>query len=105
MILRAMETVVSNHISELDKDMAKAVILLASSEMTKVKVCGCQPSPHLPPACQTWPWLRGFFPRPFYPSMLGCGFVSGCRGIRPSVLHTDCPPGWAGSLCHFRGGN
>lgn len=38
MILRAMETVVSNHISELDKDMARAVILLASSEMTKAKV-------------------------------------------------------------------
>lgn len=37
MILRAMETVVSNHISELDKDMARAVILLASSEMTKAK--------------------------------------------------------------------
>ncbi|XP_036137118.1 maestro heat-like repeat-containing protein family member 1 isoform X1 [Molossus molossus] len=41
MILRAMETVVSNHISELDKDMAKAVILLASSEMTKVKDLVC----------------------------------------------------------------
>ncbi|XP_070248644.1 maestro heat-like repeat-containing protein family member 1 isoform X2 [Myotis yumanensis] len=37
MILRAMETIVSNHISELDKDMTRAIILLASSEMTKVK--------------------------------------------------------------------
>ncbi|XP_070238671.1 maestro heat-like repeat-containing protein family member 1 isoform X4 [Bos mutus] len=36
-ILRAMEIVVSNHISELDKDMARAIILLASNEMTKVK--------------------------------------------------------------------
>lgn len=45
MILRAMETIVSNHISELDKDMVRAIILLASSEMTKAKVCGCWPSP------------------------------------------------------------
>ncbi|GAB5584328.1 maestro heat-like repeat-containing protein family member 1 isoform X1 [Prionailurus iriomotensis] len=37
MILRAMETVVSSHISDLDKDMARAVIFLASSEMTRVK--------------------------------------------------------------------
>ncbi|XP_006775228.1 PREDICTED: maestro heat-like repeat-containing protein family member 1 [Myotis davidii] len=37
MVLRAMETIVSNHISELGKDMARAIILLASSEMTKVK--------------------------------------------------------------------
>ncbi|XP_070320400.1 maestro heat-like repeat-containing protein family member 1 isoform X8 [Odocoileus virginianus] len=37
MVLRAMETVVSNHIGELDKDMARAIILLASNEMTKVK--------------------------------------------------------------------
>ncbi|XP_027416177.1 maestro heat-like repeat-containing protein family member 1 isoform X4 [Bos indicus x Bos taurus] len=36
-ILRAMEIVVSNHISELDKDTARAIILLASNEMTKVK--------------------------------------------------------------------
>ncbi|KAM5211024.1 maestro heat-like repeat-containing protein family member 1 isoform 12-T21 [Hipposideros larvatus] len=41
MILRAMQTVVSSHISELDKDMARAVILLASSEMTKVKDLVC----------------------------------------------------------------
>ncbi|KAM8786647.1 maestro heat-like repeat-containing protein family member 1 isoform 1-T1 [Rhynchonycteris naso] len=41
MILRAMETVVSNHISELDKDMARAIILLASSEMTKAKDLVC----------------------------------------------------------------
>ena len=40
MILRAMETVVSGHISELDKDVARAVILLASSEMTRAKVGG-----------------------------------------------------------------
>ena len=39
MILRAMETVVSNHISKLDKDMARAAVLLASGEMTKAKVC------------------------------------------------------------------
>ncbi|XP_068839367.1 maestro heat-like repeat-containing protein family member 1 isoform X2 [Capricornis sumatraensis] len=37
MILRAMEIVVSNHIGELDKDMTRAIILLASNEMTKVK--------------------------------------------------------------------
>uniref|UniRef100_A0A452F4X2 Maestro heat like repeat family member 1 n=1 Tax=Capra hircus TaxID=9925 RepID=A0A452F4X2_CAPHI len=37
MILRAMEIVVSNHIGELDKDMARAIILLASNEMTRVK--------------------------------------------------------------------
>ncbi|XP_036278441.1 maestro heat-like repeat-containing protein family member 1 isoform X1 [Pipistrellus kuhlii] len=37
MILKAMETIVSNHISELDKDMVRAIILLASSEMTKAK--------------------------------------------------------------------
>ncbi|XP_029779511.1 maestro heat-like repeat-containing protein family member 1 isoform X3 [Suricata suricatta] len=37
MILRAMETVVSSHINELDKDVARAVIFLASSEMTRVK--------------------------------------------------------------------
>ncbi|XP_016072097.1 PREDICTED: maestro heat-like repeat-containing protein family member 1 isoform X3 [Miniopterus natalensis] len=41
MILRAMEMVVSNHINELDKDMARAVILLASSEMTKAKDLVC----------------------------------------------------------------
>ncbi|KAF3822839.1 hypothetical protein GH733_008213 [Mirounga leonina] len=37
MILRAMETVVSGHISELRKDKARAIILLASSEMTRAK--------------------------------------------------------------------
>ncbi|XP_034524674.1 maestro heat-like repeat-containing protein family member 1 isoform X9 [Ailuropoda melanoleuca] len=41
MILRAMETVVSGHIGELDKDMARAIILLASSEMTRVKELVC----------------------------------------------------------------
>ncbi|XP_039110005.1 maestro heat-like repeat-containing protein family member 1 isoform X4 [Hyaena hyaena] len=41
MILRAMETVVSSHLSELDKDMARAVIFLASSEMTRVKELVC----------------------------------------------------------------
>uniref|UniRef100_A0A452V533 Maestro heat like repeat family member 1 n=1 Tax=Ursus maritimus TaxID=29073 RepID=A0A452V533_URSMA len=41
MILRAMETVVSGHISELDKDMARAIILLASSEMTRAKELVC----------------------------------------------------------------
>ncbi|XP_047698456.1 maestro heat-like repeat-containing protein family member 1 isoform X4 [Prionailurus viverrinus] len=41
MILRAMETVVSSHISDLDKDMARAVIFLASSEMTRVKDLVC----------------------------------------------------------------
>ena len=56
-----MEIVVSNHISELDKDTARAIILLASSEMTKVKVWGI---PAL--AWLTCPWLgQGavFFPR------------------------------------------
>ncbi|KAM9198525.1 maestro heat-like repeat-containing protein family member 1 isoform 2-T2 [Dugong dugon] len=37
MILKTMEAVVRSHISKLDKDMAGAIILLASSEMTKVK--------------------------------------------------------------------
>ncbi|XP_042828599.1 maestro heat-like repeat-containing protein family member 1 isoform X1 [Panthera tigris] len=41
MILRATETVVSSHISDLDKDMARAVIFLASSEMTRVKDLVC----------------------------------------------------------------
>lgn len=36
-VLRAMETVLSSHIHELDKDTAGVVILLASSEMTKTK--------------------------------------------------------------------
>lgn len=63
MILRAMETIVSNHISELDKDMTRAIILLASSEMTKVKVCaaGQAPSEAMRCPCRMWPWLRGFF--------------------------------------------
>ena len=47
-----MEIVVSNHIGELDKDMARAIILLASNEMTKVKVWGI---PAL--AWLTCPWL------------------------------------------------
>ena len=37
-ILRAMETVLSSHIHDLDKDTAGAVILLATSEMTRTKV-------------------------------------------------------------------
>ncbi|XP_064443774.1 maestro heat-like repeat-containing protein family member 1 isoform X13 [Mirounga angustirostris] len=41
MILRAMETVVSGHISELRKDKARAIILLASSEMTRAKELVC----------------------------------------------------------------
>ncbi|XP_059971564.1 maestro heat-like repeat-containing protein family member 1 isoform X2 [Mesoplodon densirostris] len=41
MILRVMETVVNRHIGELDKDLARASILLASSEMTKVKELVC----------------------------------------------------------------
>lgn len=41
MVLRAMETVVSSHISELDKATARAVILLAFSEMTKAKDLVC----------------------------------------------------------------
>ncbi|XP_027949269.1 maestro heat-like repeat-containing protein family member 1 isoform X5 [Eumetopias jubatus] len=41
MILRAMETVVSGHISELHKDKAGAIILLASSEMTRAKDLVC----------------------------------------------------------------
>ncbi|XP_008068180.1 maestro heat-like repeat-containing protein family member 1 [Carlito syrichta] len=36
-VLRAMETVLNCHISELDKDTASTIILLASSEMTKTK--------------------------------------------------------------------
>lgn len=45
MVLRAMETVVSTHISELDKATARAVILLAFSEMTKARVRGHRTSP------------------------------------------------------------
>ncbi|XP_077928000.1 maestro heat-like repeat-containing protein family member 1 isoform X3 [Halichoerus grypus] len=41
MILRAMETVVSGHIGELHKDKARAIILLASSEMTRAKELVC----------------------------------------------------------------
>ncbi|XP_061028007.1 maestro heat-like repeat-containing protein family member 1 isoform X3 [Eubalaena glacialis] len=41
MILRVMETVVSSHIGELDEDVARASILLASSEMTRVKELVC----------------------------------------------------------------
>lgn len=37
-VLRAMERVLSSHASELDKDTASTIILLASSEMTKTKV-------------------------------------------------------------------
>lgn len=33
-----METILSSHIHELDKDTAGIVILLASSEMTRTKV-------------------------------------------------------------------
>lgn len=33
-----METILSSHIHDLDKDTAGAVILLASSEMTRTKV-------------------------------------------------------------------
>ncbi|XP_045417179.1 maestro heat-like repeat-containing protein family member 1 isoform X3 [Lemur catta] len=44
MVLRTMEMVLRSHTSELDKDMANIIILLASSEMTKTKelVCGWQ---------------------------------------------------------------
>ena len=37
-ILRAMETILSSHIDELDKDTAVIAILLASNEMTRIKV-------------------------------------------------------------------
>ncbi|XP_029386983.1 maestro heat-like repeat-containing protein family member 1 isoform X2 [Mus pahari] len=40
-ILKAMETVLSSHIHDLDKDTAGAVILLASSEMTRTKELDC----------------------------------------------------------------
>lgn len=40
-ILRAMETILSSHIHNLDKDTASAVILLASSEMTRTKELDC----------------------------------------------------------------
>ncbi|XP_069322860.1 maestro heat-like repeat-containing protein family member 1 isoform X2 [Eulemur rufifrons] len=44
MVLRTMEMVLRNHTSELDKDTANIIILLASSEMTRTKelVCGWQ---------------------------------------------------------------
>ncbi|XP_045880235.1 maestro heat-like repeat-containing protein family member 1 isoform X4 [Meles meles] len=41
MILRAVEVVVSSHIGELDKAQARAVTLLASSEMTRAKELVC----------------------------------------------------------------
>ncbi|XP_036685770.1 maestro heat-like repeat-containing protein family member 1 isoform X12 [Balaenoptera musculus] len=41
MILRVMETVVCSHVGELDEDVARASILLASSEMTRVKELVC----------------------------------------------------------------
>lgn len=40
-VLRAMETILSSHIHELDKDTAGIVILLASSEMTRTKELDC----------------------------------------------------------------
>ncbi|XP_051015759.1 maestro heat-like repeat-containing protein family member 1 [Acomys russatus] len=40
-ILRAMETVLSSHIHEVDKDTTAVVILLASSEMTRTKELDC----------------------------------------------------------------
>uniref|UniRef100_A0A8C9AQC3 Maestro heat like repeat family member 1 n=1 Tax=Prolemur simus TaxID=1328070 RepID=A0A8C9AQC3_PROSS len=44
MVLRTMEMVLHSHTSELDKDTANIIILLASSEMTRTKelVCGWQ---------------------------------------------------------------
>uniref|UniRef100_A0A8D0NBN0 Maestro heat-like repeat-containing protein family member 1 n=1 Tax=Sus scrofa TaxID=9823 RepID=A0A8D0NBN0_PIG len=41
MILRAVETVVSSRIGELDKDVARTIILLASGEMTRAKELVC----------------------------------------------------------------
>ncbi|XP_047641436.1 maestro heat-like repeat-containing protein family member 1 isoform X3 [Phacochoerus africanus] len=41
MILRAVETVVSSRIGELDKDVARTTILLASGEMTRAKELVC----------------------------------------------------------------
>ena len=58
MILRVMETVVSGHVGELGEDVARASILLASSEMTRVKVCGADQAPA---------WEGSCFPRPFLP--------------------------------------
>lgn len=75
-----MQTVVSSHISELDKDMARTVILLASSEMTKVKVRRRQPSP-----------LTGL-PTPVCEDVGSCLLPRGCLSILPS----DCPPGRGG---------
>ncbi|KAH0518889.1 Maestro heat-like repeat-containing protein family member 1 [Microtus ochrogaster] len=40
-ILRAMETILSSHIDELDKDTAVIAILLASIEMTRIKELDC----------------------------------------------------------------
>lgn len=40
-ILRAMETVLTSHIHDVDKDTAGTVILLASSEMTRTKELDC----------------------------------------------------------------
>lgn len=84
MILRAMEVVVSNHISELDKDMARAIILLASSEMTKAKVQGA-PAKAPTLTWQTRPWLgdRSLF--------LGLSsalkIVPGCLGLTLGPVH------------------
>lgn len=40
-ILRVMETILSSHIDELDKDTAVIAILLASNEMTRIKELDC----------------------------------------------------------------
>ncbi|XP_037383816.1 maestro heat-like repeat-containing protein family member 1 isoform X2 [Talpa occidentalis] len=40
-ILQAVETVLSSHLGELDKDTARALILLAANEMTRVKESVC----------------------------------------------------------------
>lgn len=86
MILRAMETVVSNHISELDKDVARAAVLRASSEMTRAKVCGVAGPAWLSPA----------------PERLGAGV-----GLAASAGPWPCAPGGEGRppSRHLRGGS
>lgn len=96
MILRAMETIVSNHISELDKDMVRAIILLASSEMTKAKVGSCWPSPLRAHALPVLDVAVAQDARMW--------FGSGCLGLAPRFSALTALQG-GGPPCHFRGRN
>lgn len=74
----------SSHLGELDKGLARASILLASSEMTKVKVRGAE---------QALAWEGSCLPRPFLPGALRVWVCVRLPQLGPWVLCTDCPPG------------